>query len=276
MAHVVEYQAKSDNEVIGENIIVSDKPNQKDVSAPVGWFEPLYFSIGGRGSRKRIRLVRSDYDPGWQFFTGPLSGIDRIRQVPFGIAFNDHKIIGQLDQESRRAAIIHELAYDLPKLCIYHRPIIDAPFQAGFFNFHENVRPLQLSERLFSNFSGLLGRDRRPNSGGASVLHLRNGLAQSVSLPEQSTKLQERSRDQSGGQTNIDDVRPPIIRRLLLYAGGFLGGFVVALSGVEQLNGERRFLGAALIAGGCLGAIGGSALWLATLCCESTWGWWWM
>ena len=56
------------------------------------------------------------------------------------------------------------------------------------------------------------------------------------------------------------NAHPPFGVVLVLYLGGLLGGFLVALAGVEQLDGDWRLFGSALIGCGILLALTGSVL----------------
>ena len=110
--------------------------------------------------------------------------------------------------------------------------------------------------------------------GAESLLHKAGLLAVNNNLSDQSAELKEGGEYQSRGEPDGPIGRPPLARRLFLYALGLLGGFWVAFAGVQQLDGQRRIFGAALILIGVLGAVLGSGLFLATFAYPSTWGWW--
>jgi hypothetical protein len=153
----------------------------------------------------------------------------------------------------------------------------DIQFDVG----DKEIGSLKTGESGFRNAGGLFGRVGTIASSissfcrsAESLLHNASLLAVNKNLPDQPTELKEGGEYQGRGESDAPIGRPPFARRLFLYALGLLGGFWLAFAGVQQLDGQRRIFGAALILIGVLGAVLGSGLFLATLAYPSTWGWW--
>ncbi|MGA8610633.1 MAG: hypothetical protein WB760_02740, partial [Xanthobacteraceae bacterium] len=90
------------------------------------------------------------------------------------------------------------------------------------------------------------------------------------SHPERDSLQKENS-----GRDRSDVVaRPPIFRRLTLFFGSVLGGFLLFLYGGQKLYEKRSFFRASLCVCGLLLILGGTLLWLATDFFPWTWGWW--
>jgi hypothetical protein len=86
-------------------------------------------------------------------------------------------------------------------------------------------------------------------------------------LPDESEQLE--SANTHSGYSQSDG--PPIGIVFFLYALGFLGGFLMALAGVQQLYHERRAFGSALIVGGVCAAILGDCVLLGLFDSSLTW-----
>ncbi len=65
----------------------------------------------------------------------------------------------------------------------------------------------------------------------------------------------------------------PLLRRFLIAQFGLLSGFGLSISGWNQFDLRKRWLGAGLVAGGLAVALGGLLL-LRLSGYQSTWDWW--
>lgn len=72
---------------------------------------------------------------------------------------------------------------------------------------------------------------------------------------------------------SLSAAEAPLLRRFLIAQFGLLSGFGLSISGWNQLDRRKRWLGAGLIAGGLGVALGGLLL-LRLSGYEATWGWW--
>ena len=92
------------------------------------------------------------------------------------------------------------------------------------------------------------------------IAHHGDGLFQADRLNDESPQLQQSYSDTRETETD----NPPVGIGGILFLFGLLGGFGLALAGVEQIDGERPFVGPALICCGFLLAILGSLILLGT------------
>ncbi len=137
-------------------------------------------------------------------------------------------------------------------------------FLCGFLNcpiFGNEPRLIRRSEcrlrdisALFCCVSGFLSSDSLSRA-------FSNGFPQREGLRDKGKQLQYSDADESARE----DTHPPFGVVLATYLVGLIGGFLIALAGVQQFDGERHFLGAALIGSGVCGAILGSCVLLGFL-----------
>jgi len=139
--------------------------------------------------------------------------------------------------------------------------------------FNENESPLGCGQIFFGDVCRLNGGASRHSRFLRYLVSRDYSLMQPPSLPSQCAELKKRSADECESQSDGPIGYPPLLRRGLLYMASLLGGFFCAQAGIEQLDGKRRRLGAALIFFGCLGAVCGTGLFLATFAFSETWGW---
>jgi hypothetical protein len=130
----------------------------------------------------------------------------------------------------------------------------------------EHNRRLPIGQS-WENTEGLVNGYEQPRAFqiGHDLLGNRNTATNPVTLINQRAKLENGSPDQSDGESYSPFGGPFIEALLLSYPLCLLGGFGLALAGVQQFDRKRRLLGASLVGLGFASALGGAGL-LLGLC----------
>jgi len=116
------------------------------------------------------------------------------------------------------------------------------------------VCDLSLADGSLSGISALAGRFSGLLGSYVGASHHSDRLSQYDGLNNKRDQLKKAYSNSSQGEAQS----PPVGVVGFLYLSGFLGGFLLALAGVQQLNSKRCFLGAALVISGISEAILGS------------------